>query len=629
MIGSLFISLTNLDWREPLWLLLLLQPVIVFLLQRLKSSNQLNRYAEKKLHQWVSSPNPRSVTQRIIKRNYFFVVAWVLFSFAMAGPRTVQHQPGNINQSRLDVMLVVDISRSMQAVDVKPERLKRAQIELYELLRLAKGQRFGMVVYSARPHLYFPLTADRSVSEFYLKSLDSIRLPTQGSDVIAALMRAKDELTDNSKNQQAIVLITDGDFDITEKNQQQLTDVLLGLKSKDIPVFILGVGSVEGDAIPVSDGSWLMENDNAIVSRMNESILEQMADRTGGLFSRVEDDNSDWQLLYGSGLSLLASPLNVKHEQQDVIWKEYYPWLLVPGCLLFFIVSLPFSLKLKKLGNSRIKLLMVVYLVPFLMLFLSYQRPVFASESQQLRDAGLNFQQENYSGALEQYKNLNGYQARFGEGASRYRIGDYSGAVRQFAQAVLEGDKERQRVQALYNLANSYYQLGNYQTAIEVYDDVLRYNPADRASHKNRNVSIILLQQIEARQKLEQAARVGGGAKSGAVAEGESLTESSRVSISDDVDSDKQRATIPLLPDLSNKEFERLIEKGIKYAKHSASGATISHQPDWQQQQSEARFLMQSLEDNHSKHLQRLFEMEEGFAAPVEDAVNLPGVKPW
>lgn len=628
MIEALY---TNLNWREPLWLLLLLQPLVVFVIQRSKRINQLNCYADQKLHAWVTSPKHRRLGQHIMQRKFLFLIAWILFSLAMAGPRSAQEIPGEAVRSKLDIMIAVDLSRSMRAADVQPDRLKRVQIELHEFLRQSELQasphQISMLVYAARPHLYFPPTADRQVIEFYLNSLDGIRLPTHGSNIVAALQMSINELAQKKSAARAILLLTDGDFNLNETRQQQLNSILTDLENKGIPLYILGVGSVEGEAIPLAEGGWLADHGNAVVSHMNESLLSRMAAETNGKFQMVTDDASDWQSLYTNGLSSLQSLSKADLKSDNIIWYEYYPWLLLPALLLLFLASLPFRIiPSRNLRHIR-HLTIIISMLP-LMLY-PFDNMARASELHEQREAALLFQNEQYKQARDLYKTFNGYEARFGEGASRYRLGDYAGAIQQFSQAVLETSDPRQRATALYNLANSYYQSGNYQTAVEVYNDVLRYQPGNQASIKNRDVSLILLQQIEERIQLEKAARAGSGAASGAAAEGINLSESSRVSIGDEESKQGGPMVLPGIPNMSNKVFEELVQKGVRYARLADSASPTENQSVWQQQQYEARFQMQALEDNKAKHIQRLFEMEEGFAAPVEKPVDVPGEKPW
>jgi Ca-activated chloride channel family protein len=117
-----------------------------------------------------------------------------LFSVSAAGPRIADKPMNAQNEIVLDVMLVVDLSQSMRATDIKPSRMRRATLEVYEFLSLAKNTRVGITVYAGRPHLFVPLTDDFSALKFYLKSLDSLQLPTLGGDASAALAFAQKEL---------------------------------------------------------------------------------------------------------------------------------------------------------------------------------------------------------------------------------------------------------------------------------------------------------------------------------------------------------------------------------------------------------------------------------------------------
>ncbi|OQX07418.1 MAG: hypothetical protein BWK73_28040 [Thiothrix lacustris] len=183
-----------LHWREPLWLLLTLYPLLLAAWQYFQQRHHAQRYADPHLLPWVQAHPPQHGWQRLISRPALWAMAWVLFAITLAGPRLPQAQPDTLVDAQLDVLVVLDISRSMQATDIAPNRLQRAALELHEFLNTARNSRVGIVVYGARPHLFAPLTSDFAALRFYLQHLETLVLPTQGSNPAAALDFARSEL---------------------------------------------------------------------------------------------------------------------------------------------------------------------------------------------------------------------------------------------------------------------------------------------------------------------------------------------------------------------------------------------------------------------------------------------------
>ncbi|HIQ14828.1 MAG TPA: VWA domain-containing protein, partial [Leucothrix sp.] len=209
--------LSYLDWRQSLWLLLALQPLLLWLFLRWKNNKATNNFADKHLLPWVQVTQQKNFRQKLFSRNTAYWLAMALLAIAMAGPRTPLESADSKQASALDIMLVIDVSASMKATDILPSRLQRTAQELHELLTLIKRDdvRFGSIVYAARPHLFVPMTNDHNALKFYLKDLNKLVLPTKGSDASAALLMAAKALqkSGNANQEKAILWITDGDID--------------------------------------------------------------------------------------------------------------------------------------------------------------------------------------------------------------------------------------------------------------------------------------------------------------------------------------------------------------------------------------------------------------------------------
>jgi len=334
--------LLNLDWRQPLWLLLALQPLLLWLILRRFQKRAQEQFAEPHLLPWIQVHENRTWRQRLFSRNIAYSLAWLFFAMTMAGPRLPDAQPENQNSINLDVMMVVDLSRSMYANDIAPTRLRRALLETYEFLSLAGNTRIGIVVYAARAHLFVPMTTDFKALKFYLKDLDTLQLPTQGSDASAALAFARQKLQTTShpdkSRKQILLWLTDGD--IGEEDIGKLETQFRKAKEEAIQTYILGLGTAEGSGVPLTDGSWLEYEGQAVISRMNVKGLQHLSQTGGGSFAAVRDDESDWKVLYQQGM---AKNLPASGSDYTQLWKELYMWCLLPAIVLLMIALFPFS----------------------------------------------------------------------------------------------------------------------------------------------------------------------------------------------------------------------------------------------------------------------------------------------
>ncbi|MEE9352599.1 MAG: VWA domain-containing protein, partial [Thiotrichaceae bacterium] len=211
-MSDLFALLPNivssLDWRQPLWLLLALQPLFLWLVLRWLQKYKQTQFADSHLLPWIKVKQKQKLGKTLFSRDVAYGLAWVLLALSLAGPRVPDDQQlgsNNGNEVLVDIMMVIDLSRSMHAIDIIPSRIRRASLEAYELLSLVKNTRMGIVVYAARPHLFVPLTTDKSALKFYLQDLDSLQLPTKGSDANAALAFAKKELQASSVARKQVI----------------------------------------------------------------------------------------------------------------------------------------------------------------------------------------------------------------------------------------------------------------------------------------------------------------------------------------------------------------------------------------------------------------------------------------
>ena len=612
-------SLQSLYWSEPLWLLLVLQPIVLLLLRWLHNRQQLSRYADTALQPWVEVHRNKHWSHFLLNRNIIYFSAWLLIAVATAGPRFIEEISDNNNKHGVDIMVVVDISRSMHVQDVSPNRLVRAKLELQSLLPQLQQDRLGLVVYAAHAHQYMPLTYDKNVMRHYLGNIDTLSPPTQGSRPTEALRFAdqllKKQASDTNRHK-AILLITDGE----------------GLQSPeelDTPVFILGTGSVEGDAIPGHDGEWLQDNNRVLVSRLHEDILIELAAKNNGLYSRAYKDNIDWDILYQYGIKGIRDT-SISQNSDEIIWRELYVYTLFPGLLLLIISTVSLNtrnrqkISLIKGANSISK----TALIAFCLFLTLIHNPAEASDNSSAYNL---FIEKDYIAAVEKYRAIDGYHGRFGEASSAYRLKDFGHAISSFKLAFLSAENDEQRASALYNLGNSYFQSGDYAAAIISYQDSLIYKADNRFAQKNMDFSQKLYQTVQKRlARLAKLQNPGRGPKQGQAADKTKINDDTSVSVdeSNDVLQDNTENGINLTSPLA----EKLILKGLEHAQLASSDNSATEASSRQQDKFRSAISHHQLDvikDDQQLFWNRIFEVEEGFPAPLDKPNNVKGVDAW
>lgn len=608
-------EIPNIHWREPFWLLLSLQPLILSIALRVRNRRRLSAFADKALFPWLL---PRNNAKRFAWpfRRIAYHTAWILFCVAASGPRYVLDDVSQTSPSVMDIAIVVDASKSMHASDVYPNRLRRAKLQILEVLNQLRSQRVAIIVYAAKAHLYVPLTHDYEAVRFYVDGLDKLILPTAGSRPMEALTMAMQELA-SSPHAKTIVLLTDGD-NVGNDSNQALAEAI---KNAGIVLVTLGIGTVEGDVIPLPGGGWLYQDGKAVISRLQETNLRNFAKSSGGYYATVQDGDQTGKFLYDQVIGKNNDTAASVQDSNDVVWRELYQWVMFPAVLLFFFAVIPYQPTRKP--NTTV----VGIFVFALCAVLSGANSADAQSNYDVQTAYSHFKNHDYAAAAEVFSQIAGYQGRLGEGASRYRMQDFNAAVECYSQAVLDADNDHDRAVALYNLGNSYFQAGNYAAAAQVYQDALRYRERHAETLYNLAISQQLDQLVKQRSRaIALTGRVGRGPRHAPAQQNLTLTDNDSVTLDQSEDHLQDRASTPSLDKLTAEQLEFLIQKGLPYVRLLGEDSQNSPQTHWRRDIA----ANLSLEKEVSGRVwQRLFEIEEGFPAPLDTPVNEPGIPPW
>jgi Ca-activated chloride channel homolog len=227
-------------------------------------------------------------------RMLVLVAAGTALGFAAAGPRWgVRSVDGQ--SLALNIVLATDISRSMLADDIEPNRLDRARLFARRLLRELPGDRFGLVVFAGRAYVLSPLTVDHSAIELYIDALDPNMVSQGGSSVAAALTQATDLVRGNEVGggDRVVLLLTDGEALEEADAVRAAAD---RAARANVRVITLGIGTSRGATVPEIDpstgdviGVKRDENGEIVVSKLDESLLHDVAQRTNGGYVSMDD----------------------------------------------------------------------------------------------------------------------------------------------------------------------------------------------------------------------------------------------------------------------------------------------------------------------------------------------------
>lgn len=335
--------LTGFHFSEPAWLwaLLLCVPVAVWLIffRRLAGgSERVRDYADAHLLPHLlgrSTASPLTQWQRYFR----WLGLWSLLVLAMAGPRggftDVQlFRPGT------NLVVLMDISRSMLVADVQPNRLIRARQEIEDLLNQNRGIRIGLIGFASVAQVVSPVTEDMQGVQRMLSALDSRVVRLQGSRLQFALQRAAELVAGQPEESvNSLLIVTDGDFEEPGLEQQ-----LQSLADAGIRVHILGVGTPEGDAVP-GDGRmnpWIKNSaGELVVSALNEPLLQSLAKAGNGIYQRADYREQDTERILAE-VKAQALP-SAGPDEHTRIWGEHF-YLPVALVLLLLVPLLRRSL---------------------------------------------------------------------------------------------------------------------------------------------------------------------------------------------------------------------------------------------------------------------------------------------
>ena len=403
----------------------------------------------------------------------------ILVLTAMAGP-VLEKRSVPVLKKNLAKVLVLDVSHSMLAEDLRPNRIERAKFKLRDLLNRIDEGETALIAYAGDAHVISPLTSDTHTITTLLPGLEPDIMPHRGSRPDRAMELAVKLLDGHSANPGEVIWLTDG----IPENMIPTVAQTLGRHR----LSVIGVGTVKGAPIPGKNSGFLKNSKGGIVmSRLDTSPLQVLAQQKGGTFQILRNDDRDLEIVLNQPI-LMNEYFEDETEKQGDIWREEGPWLL--------LIMLPLAALMFRRGLIFGFLLISLHLPGFVISESAYAfewKDLWKNKDQQGQQY---FIEGSHSEAAQVFENPEW------KGLSHFRSGNLENALEEW--------KEIDSPRSLFNQGNALAKLGKFEQAIENYEQVLERESEHSDARFNRDLLKKLLEEQE-KQKQQNQEKDGSG----------------------------------------------------------------------------------------------------------------------
>ena len=398
---------------------------------------------------------------------------WVIATIALAGP-TWERLPQPVYQLNTGKVVLIDMSLSMRATDIKPNRLTRARFKAIDLVNAITEGETGLVAYAGDAFTISPLSSDAQNLTTLIPSLTPEIMPIAGSDPALGLQAAISLLTNAGYQQGEVFWITDG---ISNKQMKEVSEIF---NDSLFRLSVLGVGTEEGAPIQLTNGELLKDSRGAIVvPKLTVNNLKSLSRSSGGRYASMQADDRDINYLIEQ--TVIEQDPNKSEEAEPESfgdkWQEMGPYLL--------LLILPFAAYSFRRGIVTVVFIGVLLPAYSPKAHADWWQDMWKTSDQQAMQA---YTKNEYEQAASTFDD------NLWQGTAHYKNEDYQAALESFSQ--VEATDQRY-TDATYNRGNALAQLGEIDQAIAAYDKALEQQP----EHKEALANKTLLEKLKEQQQ--------------------------------------------------------------------------------------------------------------------------------
>tara|TARA_B100000287_G_scaffold16546_1_gene16637 strand:- start:644 stop:1678 length:1035 start_codon:yes stop_codon:yes gene_type:complete len=327
--------------EEISWLWLGIIPLLVMLLfigDRIWKSNIQDNFLSKNALMRLS-PNISSFKPYL--RIFTILFCLIFLVLAMINPQ-MGTKMETFKRFGVDIVFAVDVSRSMLAEDIVPNRLEKSKQLVNQIINTLNGDRIGIVAYAGKAFPQLPITTDYSSGKMFLQSMNTDMISSQGTAIDEAIQLATNYYDDESKIERILIIISDG-----EDHNDVSVDMAKIASEKGIIIYTIGVGKEKGAPIPIKKNGIIQsyKKDNkgeVVITKLNRQVLVDIANQTGGEFI----DGTETKFVVNRIGEILKETEKKEFESKKFSeYKDQFQWFLAIGLLLLFIEIFLFDSK--------------------------------------------------------------------------------------------------------------------------------------------------------------------------------------------------------------------------------------------------------------------------------------------
>ena len=476
-------------------ILLALVPVAIgiFIHALYKKRSTVKKLGDKELVKLLTSNHNAAA---YIQKFLLIVLAFGILITALANLRS-KTGTEKVSRNGIDVMIALDVSKSMLAQDIRPTRLDRAKQVLSRLVDKLTTDRVGIVVFAGKAYLQMPLTGDHSAAKMYLNAASTESVPTQGTVIGDALRLSNACFDAKEKKYKAIILISDG-----EDHDEGAIKAATEMGQEGVAIYTIGIGSVQGSPLMDETTNQLKtdKDGNTVISKLNEDALRSISEKANGKYLLFQNTDDAVEKI----TSYLAD-MDQRSVTDDslVNYRSFLPYLLGVAFLFLFLEIFISEKKKRKDRYSKLKPALALLFV-IISLSVSAQTQ---DENKTIKKGNEAYKKNDYTKALDDYgqvlkTNPENATAQFNQGNALYKTDKKDEAVNAYDNAVKKLSKPEEKSNAWYNKGVVLQNDKKLAECIDAYKNALKLDPLNEDARQNLQKA--LQQQKQEQQKQDQ-----------------------------------------------------------------------------------------------------------------------------
>lgn len=422
------------------------------------------------------------------------LLAFIVIILGAGNPQ----KPGsmeNIQRKGVDVMFVLDVSKSMLARDIKPSRLEKAKQLMLQLVDKLDNDRIGLVLFAGHPYMQMPLTTDHGAAKMYIQDASPDAVPTQGTVIGEALQMANGAFDVRDTKYKSIVLISDG-----EDHDPDAEKMAKKLAQDGVIINTIGIGTPDGSPIvdPATGELHKDEQGNVVMSRLNEAELQQLANTTNGQYIRL--DNVDDALITMTQQLDNAGKKSVT-DAELIDYKSYFQWFMAAALLLLVVEYL--------LSERRKKVPAVVPALLLLFLGCAVLPASAQSTNARIRSGNRYYRKNQIDKSIQQYQSAvqatpNNPTANYNLGNAQYKKNQFDAASKSYDATIQNSQDKKMKKNGYYNKGVAMIKQKKLQESIDAWKQALKLDASDADARANLERALRQLKQQQQQQQQNQ-----------------------------------------------------------------------------------------------------------------------------